>query len=96
MLFRSRSDEKLGASDQGIVFYRQVLLEQIAVMERGDDPLAVIRDASRNQLIEIKREPGPAGSASSMDHHWQQFSPIYKDAKALMERSWDHRSARPR
>jgi 5,5'-dehydrodivanillate O-demethylase len=84
-----RSDEKLGASDEGIIFYRKVLLEQIEVMARGDDPLAVIRDPSSNVLIEIKREPGPAGSASFMDHHWQQFSPIYREAKAMVERSWD-------
>jgi 5,5'-dehydrodivanillate O-demethylase oxygenase subunit len=89
-----RSDEKLGASDQGIMFYRKVLQEQIDVMESGDDPLAVIRDPSRNVLIEIKREPGPAGDASSMDHHWQQFSPIYHEAKQLMERSWDGKPRR--
>ena len=78
-----RTDEKLGASDQGLIFYRKVLLEQIEAVEQGDDPLGVIRDASRNVLIELKRERLRA-APSFMDNHWQQFSPIYEQARELM------------
>ena len=48
-----RSEEHLGASDRGIVLYRQMLREQIEVVKRGGDPLGVIRDPAKNTIIEI-------------------------------------------
>jgi 5,5'-dehydrodivanillate O-demethylase oxygenase subunit len=48
--------EKLGASDVGIILYRQVLKEQIDRVERGEDPLGVIRDPAKDQVIELPRE----------------------------------------
>jgi len=48
-----RSAEHLGASDRGIVLYRQMLREQIAVVQRGGEPLGTIRDPAKNQLIEL-------------------------------------------
>ncbi|HEY7060359.1 MAG TPA: Rieske 2Fe-2S domain-containing protein [Chloroflexota bacterium] len=48
-----RAQEHLGASDRGIVLYRQMLREQIEVVQRGEDPLGVIRDPTKNTLIEI-------------------------------------------
>jgi 5,5'-dehydrodivanillate O-demethylase len=48
--------EKLGASDVGIILYRQVLKEQIERVQRGEDPLGVIRDPERNRVIELPRE----------------------------------------
>ncbi|MEA2642594.1 MAG: 5,5-dehydrodivanillate O-demethylase oxygenase subunit [Chloroflexota bacterium] len=81
-----RTDEKLGASDQGIIFYRKVLVDQLEKVERGEDPLGVLRDPAKNVLIELKRERN-TGRTGFMDNHWQQFSPIFKEAKALLERS---------
>jgi 5,5'-dehydrodivanillate O-demethylase len=80
-----RTDEKLGASDQGIIFYRKVLLEQIDKVERGEDPLAVMRDPTENGCIDL----GPASHPSRhfMESHWGQFSPIKEEVLALMERS---------
>jgi 5,5'-dehydrodivanillate O-demethylase len=52
-----RTDERLGSSDRGIVMYRRMLMEQLAKVERGEDPLGVIRDPARNEpMIEIERE----------------------------------------
>lgn len=48
--------EKLGASDVGIIFYRQLLKEQIELVEQGHDPIGVIRDPARNRIIELPRE----------------------------------------
>jgi 5,5'-dehydrodivanillate O-demethylase oxygenase subunit len=48
-----RSEEHLGASDRGIVLYRQMLRQQIEVVQAGGDPLGVIRDPAKNQLIEV-------------------------------------------
>src|SRR5581483_11001524 len=46
-----RTTERLGASDQGIIFFRQTLEDQIQKVERGEDPLGVIRDPDKNRLI---------------------------------------------
>jgi 5,5'-dehydrodivanillate O-demethylase len=52
-----RTTERLGTSDRGIILYRQVLEEQMATVERGEDPLAVVRDPARHTpMIEIPRE----------------------------------------
>jgi 5,5'-dehydrodivanillate O-demethylase len=48
-----RSGEHLGASDRGVVLYRQMLREQIERVQRGEDPLGTIRDAARNGCIEL-------------------------------------------
>jgi 5,5'-dehydrodivanillate O-demethylase len=39
-----RSVERLATSDRGVLMFREVLREQIACVQRGDDPLGVIRD----------------------------------------------------
>jgi len=78
-----RTDEKLGVSDEGIIFYRKVLGEQVDRVQRGEDPLGVIRDPAKNQIIELK--PGErATRVGFMDNHWHQFSPIYAEARALI------------
>jgi 5,5'-dehydrodivanillate O-demethylase oxygenase subunit len=51
-----RTTERLGTSDKGVILYRSVLLEQIEKVQRGEDPLAVIRDPQRNTIIEVPRE----------------------------------------
>ena len=44
-----RSLENLGESDKGVVMYRRVLLEQIEKIERGEDPLGVVRNPADNE-----------------------------------------------
>ena len=52
-----RTTERLGTSDKGIILYRNLLLEQIEKVERGEDPMGVIRDPARNEpYIAIARE----------------------------------------
>jgi 5,5'-dehydrodivanillate O-demethylase len=80
-----RTDEKLGASDQGLIFYRKVLLDQMERVERGEDPLGVIRDPERNVCIELKPEP-PDFDDGFTYHHWQQFSPIAEQGRAILRR----------
>jgi 5,5'-dehydrodivanillate O-demethylase len=87
-----RTDEKLGASDEGVIFYRKVLSEQIDRVQRGEDPLGVIRDPARYQIIELK--PGErATRVGFMDNHWHQFSPIYAKARALILQGVDQSKA---
>jgi 5,5'-dehydrodivanillate O-demethylase len=52
-----RSTERLGTTDKGIILYRRLLQEQIEIVERGGDPMGVIRDPARNTpMISIPRE----------------------------------------
>ena len=51
-----RATERLGSSDKGIILYRSLLLEQIEKVERGEEPMGVIRDPAKNETIAIRRE----------------------------------------
>jgi 5,5'-dehydrodivanillate O-demethylase oxygenase subunit len=52
-----RTTERLGTSDRGVILFRNLLLEQIEKVERGEEPMGVIRDAARNEpFITIARE----------------------------------------
>jgi 5,5'-dehydrodivanillate O-demethylase len=52
-----RTTERLGSSDTGVILYRTLLMEQMDKVERGEDPMAVIRDPARNTpMISIQRE----------------------------------------
>lgn len=46
-----RTNEHLGASDEGIVMFRKLLDEQIDIVERGEEPMALVRDPEKNRLI---------------------------------------------
>jgi 5,5'-dehydrodivanillate O-demethylase oxygenase subunit len=51
-----RTTEHLATSDKGILLYRKVLLENIERVQRGEDPMAVIRDYEENfPMIAIDR-----------------------------------------
>ena len=39
-----RTTEHLVTSDKGVLLYHNLLLENIEKVERGEDPMAVIRD----------------------------------------------------
>jgi 5,5'-dehydrodivanillate O-demethylase len=72
-----RTSEHLVTSDQGIVLFRRLLLENLEKVERGEDPMGVIRDPARNEpMIVISRgsqyrafhaadSPAPAGAGRS-------------------------------
>jgi 5,5'-dehydrodivanillate O-demethylase len=95
-----RTTERLGTSDKGIILYRQVLLEQIERVERGEDPIGVIRDRAKNEpMIEIPRESKAhftfssetflkEEEARSMDTFWAR-SDHPRTAEQAMERAAD-------
>lgn len=58
-----RTVEKLGTSDRGLVLYRRMLQEQIAAVQQGKEPLGVVRDAKKNEMIVIKISEGQARMA---------------------------------
>ncbi len=48
-----RAREHLGVGDEGIIELRKLLREQIERVSQGLDPLGVIRDPAKNQLIDL-------------------------------------------
>jgi len=48
-----RTQEHLGVGDEGIILLRKVLREQIEIVQRGGEPLGVVRDPVENRLIEF-------------------------------------------
>jgi 5,5'-dehydrodivanillate O-demethylase len=52
-----RRTERLGSSDKGVIAYRNLLLEQISRVERGEDVLGTVRDPAKNEpWIELPKE----------------------------------------
>jgi 5,5'-dehydrodivanillate O-demethylase len=52
-----RTTERLGTSDKGVILFRNLLDEQIEKVERGQDPMGVVRDPAKNEpFIKIGRE----------------------------------------
>jgi 5,5'-dehydrodivanillate O-demethylase len=53
-----RTAERLGSSDKGVILFRHLLEENLARIARGEDPMGVIRDPARNQIISLEAEGG--------------------------------------
>ena len=51
-----RSQEKLGESDKGIIMYRRMLRQQLALMEDAGEPINVFRDPAKNVCIDLPWE----------------------------------------
>ena len=84
-----RTQEHLGRGDQGLLLNRQVLEEQISIVEDGGDPINVFRDPAANQHIEVPIMRLGAGStffslrnAAGVDRTYQarKYSPILRAA----------------
>jgi 5,5'-dehydrodivanillate O-demethylase len=50
-----RTKERLGESDRGIILLRKRMLEEAAVVARGGEPKAVIRDPAKNHKLALPR-----------------------------------------
>jgi 5,5'-dehydrodivanillate O-demethylase len=48
-----RTREHLGGSDRGVIMIRKRLLDDLAAIERGEDPKAVIRDPDANVCLRL-------------------------------------------
>ena len=66
-----RTQEHLGATDIGVLMFRKLLDEQIAIVEAGGEPMAVLRDPAKNQMISFTSHSvnrlQPGGTAAA-DH----------------------------
>ena len=48
-----RSQERLGAGDEGISLLRKLLREQIDIVRQGGEPMGLVRDPEKNRMIEL-------------------------------------------
>jgi len=74
-----RSAEHLGASDRGIALWRELLLEQIEKVQRGEDPINVFRDPA-TPLIEFSPARVKVGDRyvardSEEARSWREYKP---------------------
>ncbi len=53
-LMADRTKEHLVSSDKGLVMFRQMLRLQIEAVKNGQDPMGVVRDMKKNNIIEFK------------------------------------------
>src|ERR1700677_3115493 len=52
-----RTQEHLTAGDTGVILYHKLLLDNVQRIERGEDPMALVRDPAENEpMIRIPRE----------------------------------------
>jgi 5,5'-dehydrodivanillate O-demethylase len=48
-----RTAEHLGVSDEGVILLRRLFKDCIESVAKGQDPLGVIRDAAKNEMIRL-------------------------------------------
>ena len=64
-----RTTEHLASSDKGIMLYRKVLIENIEKVQRGEDPMGLVRDPGKNQpMIRIERGSQYSGFVAGVRH----------------------------
>jgi 5,5'-dehydrodivanillate O-demethylase len=84
-----RTRELLVGSDQGIIMLRKLLLDQVAIVQQGGDPMGVIRDPQENQLIEFAQEKnkfraGQAFLREAIEMSHVRYSPIKQQIIELL------------
>jgi 5,5'-dehydrodivanillate O-demethylase len=67
-----RTREHLATSDKGIILYHNLLLEQAERVERGEEPMGVIRESARNEpMIRVTWED------HAKDIYWREGRPDF-------------------
>jgi 5,5'-dehydrodivanillate O-demethylase len=84
-----RTVEHLGASDEGVALYRRMLRRELGKMQKGEDPIGVIRDPARNAWIDLpnerKKHHNSEGLRSWIMRTHAAYSPIAEDIIRLFE-----------
>ena len=77
-----RTREHLATSDRGIVLYHKLLMEQMDRVERGEEPMAIIRERAENEpMIVIERERGTLGAFESRYDNYYEKIEAHADVK---------------
>jgi 5,5'-dehydrodivanillate O-demethylase len=84
-----RTKENLGSSDQGLAILRRMLHRELKKVERGEDPLGIMRDAAKNQRIDLPLERDKHhfvdGFTSLLTRLQARYSPFAADLVELFQ-----------
>ena len=84
-----RTNERLSATDSGVVLFRRILERELERVERGEDPMGILRDSRRNGPIELPVERNKHhftdGFASRIKRTHARYSPISEELIALFD-----------
>ena len=83
-----RDLERLGESDKGIILYRKLLEQQMALVQDGGDPMNVFRDPVKAQYVEFPRETSYNASSArravkAFRYNGTRFSPVIEQIESL-------------
>ena len=90
-----RSTEELGAGEDGIVLLRQLLQENMRLVEQGEDPIGVIRDPAKNVCIRLgddDRRSTPPRQNEHLALRPDRYDPVAEQVREL-ERQATQRAA---
>jgi len=88
-----RSVEHLAPTDAGVLAYRRLLRDQLAVVQKGGTPMNVFRDPEKNKCIELDAPlwaltPGGPESTQGYDvDHQERYSPVIGEVIELLRRA---------
>ncbi len=93
-----RDREHLGQSDIGIIMFRDLLREQMELVQQGQDPMGTVRDPSQNHCILVPQEEHSydARAAGRTASQWEgsrvlvtpeRFSPIQSYVRDLFQQA---------
>ncbi|MEX2431405.1 MAG: aromatic ring-hydroxylating dioxygenase subunit alpha, partial [Dehalococcoidia bacterium] len=71
-----RTQEHLGRSDKGIIQFRQMLEENIRIVEDGGDPMCTLRDPEKNVYIPFMTEQHQYADTAKRQGAATAYSPI--------------------
>jgi len=84
----NRSEERLGESDKGLIFYRRMLEDQMQVVADGGDPINVLRDPADNLLIHNEQEGwSRLGHNADMEEIARYGSPLKEAMREIIAKS---------
>jgi 5,5'-dehydrodivanillate O-demethylase len=63
-----RTTERLGASDGGIILMRKMLRQSLGLIERGEDPLCIIRDPAKQKIVFPQNAPMMEQKVEGVDY----------------------------
>jgi len=83
--------EKLGTTDVGVIMLRQMLQRELGKVERGEDPMYVIRDPAKNVCIDLPKEMhkdmNEDGFESMVRRNINEHSPVRDELIEVYRRS---------
>ena len=81
-----RTGEHLGRSDKGIIQFRQMLEDNIRIVEDGGDPMCTFRDPAENVYIPFMTEQSQYVDVSKRQGAATMYSPILDAREAAAKK----------